>query len=68
MAGAVSALFLLDIKGRVLVWRDFRGDVTAIQAERFFTKLLDKEVATNPSCNPKRLYCSMVKILALTLR
>jgi AP-1 complex subunit mu len=50
MAGAVSALFLLDIKGRVLVWRDFRGDVTAVQAERFFTKLLDKEVAaTNPS-------------------
>jgi AP-1 complex subunit mu len=44
MAGAVSALFLLDIKGRVLVWRDYRGDVTALQAERFFTKLLDKEV------------------------
>ena len=45
MAGAVSALFLLDIKGRVLVWRDYRGDVTALQAERFFTKLLDKEVS-----------------------
>ncbi|GJN17943.1 hypothetical protein PR202_gb05051 [Eleusine coracana subsp. coracana] len=44
MAGAVSALFLLDIKGRVLVWRDYRGDVSALQAERFFTKLLDKEV------------------------
>ncbi|KAL6618861.1 hypothetical protein ACP70R_034000 [Stipagrostis hirtigluma subsp. patula] len=43
MAGAVSALFLLDIKGRVLVWRDYRGDVSAAQAERFFTKLLDKE-------------------------
>ncbi|CAI0390377.1 unnamed protein product [Linum tenue] len=43
MAGAVSALFLLDIKGRVLVWRDYRGDVTAIQAERFFTKLIEKE-------------------------
>ena len=43
-AGAVSALFLLDIKGRVLVWRDYRGDVSALQAERFFTKLLDKEV------------------------
>ncbi|CAO1945684.1 hypothetical protein SETIT_5G286700v2 [Setaria italica] len=43
MAGAVSALFLLDIKGRVLVWRDYRGDVSALQAERFFTKLLDKE-------------------------
>ncbi|CAL5418893.1 unnamed protein product [Camellia sinensis] len=43
MAGAASALFLLDIKGRVLVWRDFRGDVSAVQAERFFTKLIDKD-------------------------
>ncbi|KAF2616443.1 hypothetical protein F2Q68_00042554 [Brassica cretica] len=45
MAGAASALFLLDIKGRVLVWRDYRGDVTAAQAERFFTKLIEKEVS-----------------------
>lgn len=44
MAGAASALFLLDIKGRVLVWRDFRGDVTAVQAEKFFSKLIEKEV------------------------
>ncbi|RRT57187.1 hypothetical protein B296_00011155 [Ensete ventricosum] len=43
MAGAVSALFLLDIKGRVLIWRDYRGDVSAVQAERFFTKLIEKE-------------------------
>jgi AP-1 complex subunit mu len=49
MAGAVSALFLLDIKGRVLVWRDYRGDVSALQAERFFTKLLDKEVSDRPT-------------------
>ncbi|KAH0449506.1 hypothetical protein IEQ34_020198 [Dendrobium chrysotoxum] len=46
MAGAVSALFLLDIKGRVLVWRDYRGDVSAVQAERFFTKLIEKEVTS----------------------
>lgn len=45
MAGAVSAIFLLDVKGRVLVWRDYRGDVTAVQAERFFTKLIEKEVS-----------------------
>lgn len=44
MAGAASALFLLDIKGRVLIWRDYRGDVSAVQAERFFTKLIEKEV------------------------
>ncbi|KVI05699.1 AP complex, mu/sigma subunit [Cynara cardunculus var. scolymus] len=43
MAGAASALFLLDIKGRVLVWRDYRGDVSAVQAERFFAKLIEKE-------------------------
>ena len=47
MAGAVSALFLLDIKGRVLISRDYRGDVSAVQAEKFFTKLIEKEV---PSC------------------
>lgn len=44
MAGAASALFLLDIKGRVLIWRDYRGDVSALEAERFFTKLIEKEV------------------------
>lgn len=44
MSGAASALFILDIKGRVLVWRDYRGDVTAVQAEKCFTKLVDKEV------------------------
>ncbi|KAF9625675.1 hypothetical protein IFM89_025460 [Coptis chinensis] len=43
MAGAASALFLLDIKGRVLVWRDYRGDVSALQAEKFFTKLIEKD-------------------------
>ncbi|KAM1295404.1 hypothetical protein ACFX2H_015216 [Malus domestica] len=43
MAGAASALFLLDIKGRVLIWRDYRGDVSAVQAERFFTKFIEKE-------------------------
>jgi len=58
MAGAVSALFLLDIKGRVLVWRDYRGDVSALQAERFFTKLLDKEVSDR-SAHPG-LTCSLL--------
>ncbi|KAG2675967.1 hypothetical protein I3760_12G029400 [Carya illinoinensis] len=43
MTGAASALFLLDIKGRVLIWRDYRGDVSAAQAEHFFTKLIEKE-------------------------
>ncbi|XP_060170650.1 AP-1 complex subunit mu-2-like [Lycium barbarum] len=43
MAGATSALFLLDMKGRCLISRDYRGDVTAQQVEKFFTKLLEKE-------------------------
>ncbi|XP_065874989.1 AP-1 complex subunit mu-2-like isoform X2 [Euphorbia lathyris] len=43
MAGAASAFFLLDIKGRVMIWRDYRGDVSAVQAERFFTKLIEEE-------------------------
>jgi hypothetical protein len=55
MAGAVSALFLLDMKGRVLVWRDYRGDVSALQAERFFTKLLDKEVSGQSVLAPRLL-------------
>jgi hypothetical protein len=57
MVGAVSALFLLDIKGRVLVWHDFRGNVIVIQDKRFFTKL--KEVLSTH----QRLYlcCSTTK-------
>ncbi|KAJ7557232.1 hypothetical protein O6H91_05G117700 [Diphasiastrum complanatum] len=43
MAGAASAIFILDMKGRVLIWRDYRGDVPAVQAERFFTKLMEGE-------------------------
>jgi AP-1 complex subunit mu len=43
MAGAASALFLLDMKGRVLISRDYRGDVAAPQAERAFAKLMEGE-------------------------
>eukprot|EP00271_Cylindrocystis_brebissonii_P010391 TRINITY_DN26570_c0_g1_i1.p1 TRINITY_DN26570_c0_g1~~TRINITY_DN26570_c0_g1_i1.p1 ORF type:complete len:429 (+),score=86.59 TRINITY_DN26570_c0_g1_i1:383-1669(+) len=43
MSGAASAIFLLDMKGRVLIWRDYRGDVSAALAERFFAKLLEGE-------------------------
>uniref|UniRef100_A0A2P2KDK9 Clathrin coat assembly protein ap-1 n=1 Tax=Rhizophora mucronata TaxID=61149 RepID=A0A2P2KDK9_RHIMU len=52
MSGAASALFLLDIKGRVLIWRDYRGDVSALQAERFFTKLIEKEGGDPQSQDP----------------
>ncbi|KAL8150126.1 hypothetical protein V2J09_019934, partial [Rumex salicifolius] len=52
MSGAASALFLLDIKGRVLICRDYRGDVSAVQAERFFAKLIDKEAGDPQSQDP----------------
>ncbi|OMO77491.1 Clathrin adaptor, mu subunit, partial [Corchorus capsularis] len=52
MAGAASALFLLDIKGRVLIWRDYRGDVSAKQAERFFTKLIENQGGDPQSQDP----------------
>ncbi|KAL7616172.1 hypothetical protein Lser_V15G00331 [Lactuca serriola] len=34
MAGAASALFLLDIKGHVLVCCDYRGNVSAVQGDQ----------------------------------
>ncbi|KAM7479868.1 hypothetical protein LguiA_028081 [Lonicera macranthoides] len=43
MAGAISALFIMDMKGRCLISRDYRGDVTLVQAERFFSRFLEKE-------------------------
>lgn len=44
MSGAAAAIYLLDMKGRVLIWRDYRGDVPASLAERFFAKLMEGEV------------------------
>ena len=45
MSGAASAVYILDMKGRVLIWRDYRGDVPASAAEKFFTKLIEGEVS-----------------------
>lgn len=44
MSGAAAAIYLLDMKGRVLIWRDYRGDVPVSLAERFFAKLMEGEV------------------------
>ncbi|KAG6386552.1 hypothetical protein SASPL_151718 [Salvia splendens] len=41
---ATSALFVLDIKGRCLISRDYRGNVSTAEVERFFSKHLEKEV------------------------
>jgi hypothetical protein len=59
MAGAASALFLLDVKGRVLISRDYRGDVTAPQAEWAFAKLMEGEVIV--SCIPYFLFPFLLK-------
>ncbi|KAL1568250.1 AP-1 complex subunit mu-2 [Salvia divinorum] len=40
---ATSALFVLDIKGRCLISRDYRGNVSTAEVERFFSKHLEKE-------------------------
>jgi AP-1 complex subunit mu len=40
---AVSAIFFLDVKGRVIIYRDYRGDVSPKHAERFITKVNELE-------------------------
>ncbi|GFH11275.1 Mu1-adaptin, partial [Haematococcus lacustris] len=40
---AISAIFFLDVKGRVIVHRDYRGDISPKYAERFMTKLTELE-------------------------
>ena len=42
---AASALFILDLKGHVILFRDYRGDVPIKHAERFITKLSELEEA-----------------------
>jgi len=45
---ACSAIFLLDLKGKVLIWRDYRGDVPLRAAERFMHLLMDSEEEQKP--------------------
>lgn len=40
---AISSLFILDVKGRVIINRDYRGDVSPKCAERFMAKLTELE-------------------------
>lgn len=40
---SVSALFLLDVKGRPLIYRDYRGDVSTKAAEKFIQKINELE-------------------------
>lgn len=42
---AISALFLLDVKGRPLIYRDYRGDVSTRAAEKFIQRIHELEDA-----------------------
>ncbi|KAI8475358.1 MAG: Mu1-adaptin [Monoraphidium minutum] len=46
---SVSALFLLDAKGRPLIYRDYRGDVSTKAAEKFIAKINELEDAARLS-------------------
>lgn len=57
---AASAVFILDLKGHVILFRDYRGDVPVKYAERFITKLNELEEAgkvnLSPSNNPSHVH------------
>lgn len=40
---AISALFFLDVKGRVIIHRDYRGDISTKFAEKFMSKVNEYE-------------------------
>lgn len=39
----MSAIFILDVKGKVLISRDYRGDIPMSAAEKFMPLLLAAE-------------------------
>lgn len=39
----LSSLYFLDLKGKILLFRDYRGDIPSEAAERFVTLLTDLE-------------------------
>ena len=46
---ATSAIFILDLKGKVIIYRDYRGDVPSSYADRFMEKVADLEDAGKAS-------------------
>jgi AP-1 complex subunit mu len=40
---ALSALYILDQKGKILISRNYRGDVPFNSAERFISRLLEED-------------------------
>ncbi|KAF9309999.1 AP-1 complex subunit mu-1, partial [Linnemannia elongata] len=43
MASAVSAIFILDLKGKVLISRNYRGDIPMSAVEKFLPLVLEAE-------------------------
>jgi AP-1 complex subunit mu len=43
MAAGCSAIFMLDLKGKILIARNYRGDVPMACAERFIAKIMEEE-------------------------
>lgn len=41
----LSCLFFLDLKGKVLISRDYRGDISASHADKFMDLLLERELS-----------------------
>ncbi len=42
----LSCLYFLDLKGKVLISRDYRADIESSHAEKFMDLLLKKELST----------------------
>lgn len=43
MAAGCSAIFMLDLKGKILIARNYRGDVPMACAERFIAKIMEED-------------------------
>lgn len=41
----LSSLFFLDLKGKILISRDYRGDISSKHAEEFIDLLSEREIA-----------------------
>lgn len=45
MEMVLSSLFFLDLKGKILISRDYRGDISPKYAEEFIELLSEREIA-----------------------
>jgi hypothetical protein len=61
---ACSAILVLDLKGRVLLARDYRGDIPLKQADRFIQKV---QLRSRLQICPNGLHCSKSEGIGYTL-